>query len=480
MSSTKLDNVSSTTTVSENSANSVDSLLKQSAEQLLNYTKSFQSHFTSATRQVTPTAHNYIQGLIKTEKKKGTCRGMSKVLDQVGSQNLNHLLSESPWYYDEVMHQVKLRSNSRLKGHPYTCMQIDEFSFPKKGKKSVGVSRQYLGCLGKNDNGQVAVGLTHNQGKNSSLIDSRLFLPTSWTNDKARMEAAGVPLVYQTHQTKLEIALDLVDEAIHNGVFFNWINMDSLYGRSLDLLAQLENRGLTFSGDIPENMLVYQEKPVLYIPTKKAGRVRPNTRLVTDSPTIAVSDLKDQLQTQDWQLLAVRHATKGDVMIQGFKQRVWLWDEDKIYCQSYILFIKKPVNYDDKISYSLLNVNDEVPLKRIAFMQGQRFFIEHTYKEGKNQVGLGDYQVRSWHAFHRHLALCMMALNFLMEIRMDAQKMDFHWFTAADVKELLCFLIPDKKISLDSLVQEIKNKHEQYQKEIERNRIKTQMRYQLE
>ncbi len=480
MSSSIINSARYSTTVSNSSSKTVDTLLRQSAKQLLDYTKSFQSYFTSSTRQVTTTAHHYIQGLFKTEKKKGTCTGMSKVLEKVGSQNLNHLLNGSPWYYDEVMSQVMRRSNSRLKDHEDTCIQIDEFSFSKKGKKSVGVAHQYLGCLGKKANGQVAVGLTHNQAKNSSLINSRLFLPKSWTSDKARMVRAGVPDEHQSYQTKLEIALDLVDEAIKNGVYFNWLNMDSLYGRSLDLLAKLEIRGLTFSGDIPKNMLVYKEEPILYIPAKKSGRGRANTRLVTDSKPITVDNLREQLQAKDWKIIAVRHATKGDVLIEGFKQRVWLWDKNKTYCQSYILFIKKPINYDDQISYSLLNVKDEVPLKRIAFMQGQRFFIEHTYKEGKNQVGLGDYQVRSWQAFHRHIALCMMALNFLMEIRMDAHRLDFHWFTAADVKELLCFLIPDKKVTLDDLIQQLKAKHNQYQKEIDRNRRKTKLHYQLE
>jgi len=415
----------------------IDSLLKQSANHLLTYTKSFQSAFTSKTRQVSQTAHAYIQGLFKTEKKKGTCTGMSKVMEDVGSQNLNHLLTDSVWSYEEVMSQVAHRSHIRLKDHQNTCLQIDEFSFPKKGKHSVGVSHQYLGCLGKTANGQVAVGLTLNQGKNSSLINTRLYLPTSWTSDKARMDRSGVPAMYQRYQTKLEIALDLVDEVLKNGLTFNWVNMDSLYGRSLDLLAKLESRGLTFSADIPQDMLVYEQPPELYVPPKKPGRGRRSTRLVTDSEPIRVSQLQEQISAENWQMLSVRHATKGDVLIQGYKQRVWLWDKNKTYCQSYILFIKKPLNYDDQISYSLVNVGEEVSLKRIAFMQGQRFFIEHTYKEGKNQVGLGDYQVRSWNAFHRHLALCMMALNFLMEIRMTAQQMDFHWFTAADVKELL-------------------------------------------
>ena len=467
-------------TITQDTSSPIDGLLNQSANQLLAYTKSFQSYFTSTTRQVGTTAHQYIQGLFKTEKKKGTCTGMSKVLEQVGSQNLNHLLNGSLWDYEEVMNEVMLRSNHRLKGHEDTCLQIDEYSFTKKGKKSVGVSHQYLGSVGKTANGQVAVGLTQNQGKHSSLINSRLFLPKIWTDDKPRMVAAGVPEEYQVHQTKLEIALDLVDQAVKNNVDFNWINMDCLYGQSLDLLAKFESRGLIFCGDVPKDLLIYEQEPILYVPPKKPGRGRQPTRLVTDSQPIQVQDLMKRIAKNDWQQMAVRHATKGDVMIQGYKQRVWLWDKDKTYCQSYILFIKKPINYDDKISYSLLNVGDEIPLKRIAFMQGQRFFIENTYKEGKNQVGLGDYQVRSWQGFHRHQALCMMALNFLMEIRMDADQLDFHWFTAADVKELLCFLIPDKKISLDQLVQEIKAKHIQYQKDIERNRRKTKVRYQLE
>lgn len=449
-------------------------MFNKSAEQLLAYTASYKHVFTNGTRSVLGNAQTYVTGLFKTEKKKGTCTGMSKVLSEANGQNLQHLLGASPWHYDEVMQQVSDRSNARLKGDADTCLLLDEFSFVKSGSKSVGVGRQYLGCVGKNENGQVVVGLTQNCGKHSSLINARLYLPKNWTSDEARMEQSGVPALYQAFKTKLEIALDLIDESIANGVYFNWLDMDSLYGRSLDFLAKLDHRNLTFVGDIPENMLVYETKPVLYVPPKKAGRGRPPSKLVTDTPSIAVSALKDQVAASDWQLLSVRHATKGDVLIEGYKKRVWLWDQDKDDVQSYILFIKKPINYDDQISYSLSNVSDEIPLQRIAFMQGQRFFVEHTYKEGKNQVGLGDYQVRSWQGLHKHLALCMMALNFLMEIRMDAQELGFEYVTAADIRELICFIIPNKITSIEQLIDQLKAKHQQYQKEILKNKRKSE------
>jgi len=457
----------------DNQESKLDLTLKQSAERLLDYVNSYKVYFTNGTKEVSRNAHAYVQGLFKSEKKKATCTGMSEVLQNVRSQNLNHLLTGSPWCYKEVMTQVSSKSNKDLKNHPDTCLLLDDFSFAKKGEKSVGVAHQYLGCLGKKANGQVVVGLTQNCGTHNSIVNARLYLPKCWTSNVTRMEQAGVPWEYQSFKTKPEIALDLIDESLKNGLHFNWLDMDSGYGRSLPLLRKLENRDIIFVADIPADMQIYEQQPILYIPAKKEGRGRPSTKLVTDSVRIEVRKFQEQLSPQDWRTIAVRDATKGDVLIQGYKTRIWVWDKDKTKTQSYILYIKKPLNYDDKISYSLLNVADDLPLERIAFMQGQRFFVEHTYKEGKNQVGLGDAQVRSWQGLHKHLALCMMALHFLMQCRMNTQKLGFKHFTANDFKELICFLIPNKINSVEELIERLKSKYRQYHKDIERNKRKS-------
>lgn len=457
----------------------LDILLSKSVEKLCTYIQSFKSHFTSSTRSSAQTAQSYIEGLFKTEKKQGTCTGISEVLPFVGSQNLNHLLSDSVWSYKSVMRGVSRRSNTRLSKHKDSCLHIDEYSFPKKGDKSVGVAHQYLGCLGKCANGQVVVGLVQNNSKYSSLINSRLYLPKSWIEDEQRMDKAGVPLEHQRYQTKLEIALDLLDTAIEDELDFNWVNVDSLYGRSLLFLSALESRRLTFVADIPKDSQVYEQPPQLYVPPKKVGRGRPPSRLVTDTPSNTVQTLANQLKETDWTLLAVREGTKGPVIVRAYKKRIWVWDKDKPYTQSFILYIKKPVNYDDKdkITYSLVNIGDEVPLKRIAFMQGQRFFVEHTYKEGKNQVGLGDYQVRSWNGLHRHLALCMMALNFLMEIKMEAKTKGMPHLSARDIRRLIEFILPNKINSIEQLIQSIKYKHDNYQNQIQRNHQKAQVQF---
>jgi SRSO17 transposase len=97
------------------------------------------------------------------------------------------------------------------------------------------------------------------------------------------------------------------------------------------------------------------------------------------------------------------------------------------------------------IKYSLTNADEKTPLVRLAYMQGERYFVEKSFKECKNQVGMGDYQVRSWDGFHRHMALCMMALNFMMEQKKELKK-DLPYVTAEDIRQIIAFIVPDKHL----------------------------------
>src|SRR6188508_321945 len=149
-----------------------------------------------------------------------------------------------------VLDRVARDANTLLGGTDDSFLVIDETGFPKKGRDSVGVGRQWCGRLGKVDNCQTAVCASLGTGSIATLIDTALFLPKEWTQDRARMKAVGVPEAFQNYRTKQELALDLIERALAKGVRFSWIGFDGFYGDNGQFLRMLEGAGLTFVGDV--------------------------------------------------------------------------------------------------------------------------------------------------------------------------------------------------------------------------------------
>jgi SRSO17 transposase len=180
-------------------------------------------------------------------------RNIERIRDAVpGSdeQALHHFIANSPWDERAVLDQVARDANALLGGTDDSFLLIDETGFPKKGRDSVGVARQWCGRLGKVDNCQTAVFASLGKGSLATLIDTALFLPREWTLDRARMAEAGVPEAEQTYRTKHELALDLIERALNNGVQFSWIGFDGFYGENGQLLRMIDATGLTFLGDV--------------------------------------------------------------------------------------------------------------------------------------------------------------------------------------------------------------------------------------
>jgi len=151
---------------------------------------------------------------------------MAEIVPDTDAQALHHFLAHSPWDARALMNQVARDVNSLLGGDQDSCLLLDETCFPKKGKKSVGVARQWMGRQGKTDNCQVAVFAALARGKAVSLIDAELYLPQEWVKDPERCTAAGVPEERQVLKTKPFLALELVQRARRNGVQFSWITAD--------------------------------------------------------------------------------------------------------------------------------------------------------------------------------------------------------------------------------------------------------------
>ncbi|MCB9233280.1 MAG: IS701 family transposase [Bacteroidia bacterium] len=235
---------------------------------------------------------------------------------------------------------------------------VDEVGFPKKGRHSACVDRQWLGCLGKQDNGQVSVGLSLCQGHLYNLINMQLFMPKSWANDPKRRKMASIPEEME-FKTKPEMAMAMVKKAIADGIEFGWVGCDALYGAKYEFIQELHQLGLTFMADVRTNQHVYLSKPNLFVPTTDPDKKGPKYKnLRTDTPSTKLDTYAKNLKPDDWQLLAFRDGTKGRINAYFHQATIWLWDQESPEPWQLTLIIRKDFE-GGEIKFSFSNADPE-------------------------------------------------------------------------------------------------------------------------
>jgi SRSO17 transposase len=413
--------------------------------------------------------------LFQCEKKKATCTGISNVVPQTNDQSVNHFISNSKWDYAKLMTRIASRCSAFFEekcNSADTCLIVDEVGFPKKGKKSACVGRQWLGCLGKQDNGQVAVCLALCNTYLFSIIGTCLFMPKKWSEDEERRKKAKIPEDV-SFKTKIEIAFEMIEKAISQDIKFSWIAFDALYGSCFLFLKKLNEMGLVFMGDVKKDIAIYTEEPIISIP-ENSGKGGPKHRYPRPaSKELQIQEYIQALEDKDWEEITFRDSADGAMTCYFHRKQIWIWDDKARELFSYILLARKSLD-GKTLKYSFSNASPETTTKRLAYMQGQRFFIEQSFKEGKNQAGMGDYQIRSWDGFHKHMAMSMLALNFLMEQKFNIRK-NVAAITTPDIVEILKFCLPNKINSVKDLIVKIIQKAIDYENQINRQREKSRL-----
>lgn len=377
-----------------------------------------------------------------------------------------HFLSRSTWSWEAVITKVgidvdDLMRNEKSKQEKlltsseayrsYTGFIVDESSHVKKGKHSVGVARQYAGSVGKIENCQVGVYASLVNGNRASLIKERLFLPKSWVDDKKRCKKAGIPEDFQLYKSKPLLALDMIDEALAEGLSFDWVGGDGLYGHHYELGKGLDDRGLLFVLDIHKDQRVYLESPKIYLPEAKTGRGRKPSRYKTDTPSTRVdgylnSLLKEGRGAKDWQKVRIRKTTKGWLNAWVHCKTVWVWNKKEEKARKRTLIIRQTIDKNGKVSdtkYSLSNGSlEEYSPKAFVYFQAQRYWVERNFDDGKNELGLSDYQVRKWKGWHHHHAIVLMAMFFMLKEQVDQEK-SYPLMSLADARKMVVSFISE-------------------------------------
>lgn len=240
------------------------------------------------------------------------------------------------------------------------------------------------------------------------MVNTRLYLPKDWCNNPTRCQEAGIPKDKRKFKTKLELAADIIDHQVSQGLSFNFVTADGYYGNDASFARLIDNRGFVYMLDIHANQAIYLERPDLLLPERKSTKGRCPQRLKATTKSTTVSRRLQSLNDKSWQLLTVKNTTKGLLKGEYHFAKVFIWDKSINAIESRLLVIRNTKSNKDAIDikYSFTNANlEQYTPEVLAYMQAERFFVEHCIKESKQILGFDLFQTRVWNAWEHQIAL---------------------------------------------------------------------------
>ena len=384
---------------------------------------------------------------------------------------IQHFISESPWEYRPAFDSVAKGISNAMDGNGKVALLIDECSYLKKGKKSVGVARQYCGTIGKVDNGQVAVYAGLSTQNYYGLIDAGLYLPSEWTEDAGRCDKAGIPKEFRAYKTKPELAVDIVKRQKENGVKFDFVGADGLYGNAPHFLRSLDEMELLFVVEVHSNERVYEQAPLISIPDAKGIKGRKPSAYKCDVPSVEVRNLIVSISEQSWEDINIRQGTKGMLRCKAHVRKVYTWEKGAATsCERLLIMRKTETANGVEIKYAFSNAAEgKYSTKELVQMQSQRYFVERSFQDAKQEMGMSQYQVRGWLAWHHHIALVMLSMEFVLTEKM-LFKNEHPLLTSYDIREVFINLYSRKGTTYDEVMDQMRYRHAQRNADIERNR----------
>ncbi|MDB5479907.1 MAG: family transposase [Caulobacteraceae bacterium] len=337
-------------------------------------------------------------------------------------QSLLHFVGQAPWSDEALMRRVRDWVVPQMERHgPIRGWIIDDTGFPKKGRHSVGVARQYCGQLGKQDNCQVAVSLSVANDAASLPIGYRLYLPQAWAEDSERRAKAKVPAEIE-FQSKPQIALDLIKTAKAQGVAPGVALFDAGYGNDGDFRADLTEMGMTYVAGVPSTLSVWRPGQSPLPPKPWSGQGRPTSRLRRDADhqPLSAKALAEELPAKAWRTVTWREGTNTELSSRFAALRVRTAHKDYTRSEPHPeewLLIEWPQGEVEPTKYWLSTLPPDIPIAELVDTAKLRWRIERDYQELKQELGLDHYEGRGWRGFHHHASLCVAAYGFLISQR---------------------------------------------------------------
>lgn len=334
-------------------------------------------------------------------------------------QSLLHFVGQSPWSHAALLRAVRETVLPVMtQDQAVAAWMVDDTSFPKKGRHSVGVARQYSGEVGKQDNCQVAVSVSIATSQASLPVDWRLYLPRNWAHDRARRKQAGVPEEV-AFQTKPQIALEQLGGLLAADVPPAPVLADAGYGSDAAFRDGLRALGLDYVVAMVGTATVWRPEATPAVPAWRGVGKRPKRlrRGGDDAPVIQLRALARELPATAWRTVAWREGAAEPLTSRFAALRVR--DAHDAHRSSAPrpeewLLIEWPWDHEEPFKFWFATLPEHTALEELVYLAKMRWMIERDYLELKQEIGLGHYEGRGWRGFHHHAALCTAAYGFLL------------------------------------------------------------------
>jgi SRSO17 transposase len=372
----------------------------------------------------------YLRGLLSDLPRKSV---EPIALELLGSEAspvrvLQQFLSIGAWQDEPILRQHWQQVDAML-GEADGVLIVDGSDFPKQGKQSVGVKRQHCGELGKRANCQAGVFLGYASKRGYTLLDRRLYLPEDWVRSEAfaaRRKRCGVP---EDHpfKTKQELAAEMIEAVVEDShLRCRWVTADEAFGHDTAFVDRVAKAGLWYFAEVQHSDRVWLRRPEVVPPNwegwgVKSGPKQTRPRLAPGAQQAqTVKAIADEMPVHRWKRLVIKEGSKGPmeadfVAVRAVGVRGGLPGPDVW------LVLRRSVSEGELKAY-VSNAPARTRVETFARQSGMRWPIETSFEDGKQRLGMGDYEVRGWKGWHHHQTLVILAHAFLVRLRLQLGK----------------------------------------------------------
>jgi len=368
----------------------------------------------------------YIKGLLSPELERKSIEPMVLHLKDAKDNAVRaaqQFLGEGSWKDDRIRRRHWQEVEATL-GEDDGVLILDGSDFPKQGKHSAGVKRQYCGQLGKRANCQAGVFAGYTSSKGYTLLDTRLYIPEVWFSEaySARFKKCRIPEAVR-FQTKNQLAWEMLETISREGTLrFRWVTGDEAFGCDTWLLDQLAGLGRWYFMEVPISTQVWMQRPETAIPPWSGRGCRPKVpRLLEgEPPPDRVDTIAQSLPTDCWSRHTIKEGAKGPIVADFAAFRVTNVREGLPGSEVWLILRRDVMS--GEVKFYLSSAPPETELTTLVRISGMRWPIETCFEDGKQMLGMGDYEVRSWIGWHHHMTLCMLAHHFLVRLQQGFKK----------------------------------------------------------
>ena len=394
-------------------------LLPRNAPAWLDYLstwlESFETCFTHVAQR--GAFRRYLCGLLSDSRRKSMSAMLERVTDPGTYQGFQHFITHAPWNAERLWRQLRTAIPERT-----GMLILDGTSFPKQGRRSVAVARQYCGALGKVANCQVAVTAALWTGVRAWMLGAALYLPEEWLTPEAR-QRARIPASIR-FQEKWRLALTLLRQIRAAGFQVTAVLGDAEFGDNATLRRTLHRLKLPYALGISSTLTVFRGTPRVAVPPRQPGRSRPPTRLQLsdDHRPEAVRAIAAGLPSRAWRRVTWRNGTNRPWAAHFAALRVTPahdWRAHRLAPEVWLLF-ERDLGATPRIKAYLVALPRTASLRSLVRLAHHRWAIEQQYEELKDELGLDHFEGRSFVGWHRHVVLTAMAYTWLQDRRRRA------------------------------------------------------------